>query len=128
MSQPYCGQDYENPRPFRITARHRTGAARYFSEERGLRSIAVETAIDTFPEYAFTLSGTTTDYQDVGIEISETPYPSILENVVLDGKSRSVPISLYSAFPERQSAPANYKERVDPARVNRFETLPDGIY
>jgi hypothetical protein len=105
------------------------GAARYFSEERGLRSIAVEIAIDAFPEYVFTLSGTTTEYVDVCIEVSEAPYPSILENVVLDGKSRCVPISLYSAFPERRSPPANYKERVDRARmhgVGVVEITPNG--
>lgn len=94
------------------------GAAKYFSEERGLKSIVSEKAVDTFPEYAFTLSGTTPDYRDVCIEVSESPYPSLLENVVLDCKSRSVPISLYSSFPERQEPPANYKERVDRARMH----------
>lgn len=94
------------------------GAARYFSDQRGLRNLAVEIAIDTFPGYAFTLSGTSTDYRDVCIEVSESPYPPLLENVVLDCKSSSVPISLYSVFPERQSSPANYKERVDRARMH----------
>lgn len=94
------------------------GAARYFSEQRGLRQIRVETAIETFADYAFTFSGITTDYRDVCVEVSEVPYPPILESVVLDCKSRSIPISLYSAFPERQSPPANYKERVDRARLH----------
>jgi hypothetical protein len=94
------------------------GAARYFSDERGLKNIVVETALDAFPGYAFTLSGTTADYRDICLEVSEAPYPSILENVVLDCKSSSVPIVLYSVFPERQSSPVNYKERVDRARLH----------
>jgi len=91
------------------------GAAQYFKDDRGIGTFRVEQAVDPNLSYRPTLQAMTADHYYLCIEVNESPYPGILEPVVLDCVTQGLPVKLYVAFPA-SPLPPDYKTRVDRAR------------
>jgi hypothetical protein len=87
----------------------------YFRDNHGITGFRVEAEFGPTLAYRFTLQALTPDHYYLCVEVNESPYPGILEPVVLDCVTQGLPVKLYVAFPS-DSLSADYKTRVDRAR------------
>jgi hypothetical protein len=102
-------------------------AAQYFKDNHGINAFRVEQELYPGLAYRPTLQALSADHYYLCIEVNESPYPGILEPVVLDCVTQGLPVKLYVAFPS-DPVPADYKVRVDRARahgVGVLELSPD---
>jgi hypothetical protein len=89
--------------------------ALFFKEERGLSRLKVEEAVVGEIDYRPTFQTITPEFHDVWIEVSEQPYLSSLDTVVLHCATNNLPVKLYVAFPAGEVT-IDYKTRIDHAR------------
>jgi hypothetical protein len=97
-------------------------AVEYFRDNHGLGSFRVEEEIGPTLQYRPTLQTMTSDHYYLCVELSESPYPALLEPVVLDCVTQGLPVKLYVAFPS-DPLPPDYKARVDRARAHGIGVL-----
>lgn len=97
-------------------------AVEYFRDNHGIGSFRVEGEIGPELSYRPTLQALTSDHYYLCIEVSESPYPTIIEPVVLDCVTQGLPVKLYVAFPS-DPMPADYKARTDRARAHGVGVL-----
>jgi hypothetical protein len=90
-------------------------AVLFFKESHGISGFKVEEGILPTLPYRPTLQAATPDHHILCVEVSESPYPPVLESSVLDAITQTIPIKLYVAFPS-DPLPPDYKTRVDRAR------------
>lgn len=104
---------------FRIlpTQLHSTAAevVRFFRADRGISKFKVEEPTTSGLDYRPTLQAVTPEYHDLWIELSEAPYLTSLDGVVLHCVTNCLPVKLFVAFPVGISA-SEYKKKVDEAR------------
>jgi hypothetical protein len=101
----------------------------YFRDERGYTNFKVEEEVYGSINYRPTLHTNTKDHHIVCIDVMPSPYSAALDSVVLDCVKKSLPITLYVAFPGNQSQ-QDYKKKIDRARANgvgALEVRPEGI-
>jgi hypothetical protein len=89
---------------------------RFLREDRGLSKFKVESPVADDTNYRPTLQTTTPEHQDVWIEVSEAPYLTSLDSVVLHCVTNCLPVKLYVAFPGGLPVTA-YKSKIDEART-----------
>ncbi len=91
---------------------------RFFGTDRGIlkSKFKVEEAVSNDLDYLPTLQATAPDHSDVWIEVSETPYLTSLDSVVLHCMKNCLPVKLYVAFPTGISSTV-YKKCADEART-----------
>ena len=94
----------------------------YFRDNHGIGSFRIEEEIGPTLQYRPTLQAMTPDHYFLCVEVSESPYPALLEPVVLDCVTQGLPVKLYVAFPS-DPTPADYKARVDRARAHGIGVL-----
>jgi hypothetical protein len=89
--------------------------AEFLKDDRGLAKLKVEESVAYEIEYRPTLQAVTPEHHDVWIEVSEGPYLSSLDSVVLYCVTNCLPVKLYVAFPAGVPT-AEYKSKIDEAR------------
>jgi hypothetical protein len=92
-------------------------AAAFFEKDRGVSKFREEEEVSHDLPYRPTLQAVTPEHQDLWIEVSETPYLTSLDGVVLHCVRNGLPVKLYVAFPAGRPA-GEYKRCVDEARKN----------
>jgi hypothetical protein len=92
-------------------------AVSFFKADRGISNFRTEEAVSDDLDYRPTLQAVTREHHDLWVEVSETPYLSSLDNVVLHCVKNCIPVKLFVAFPAGLP-PGEYKRRVDEARNN----------
>jgi hypothetical protein len=97
-------------------------AVQFFKDSHGITGFKVEEEILPTLSYRPTLQAATPDHYILCIEVSESPYPPVLEPSVLDAITQAIPLKLYVAFPS-DPLPADYKSRVDRARSHGIGVL-----
>jgi hypothetical protein len=97
-------------------------AVQYFWDNHGIGGFRVEEEIGPTLSYRPTLQALTADRYYLCIEVNESPYPAVLEPVVLDCVTQGLPVKLYVAFPSGP-LPADYKTRVDRARAHSIGVI-----
>jgi hypothetical protein len=96
--------------------------AEYFRDDHGIGGFRVEEEIGPDLPYRPTLQALTADHYYLCIEVNESPYPTMLEPVVLDCVTQGLPVKLFVAIPS-DSLPSDYKARVDRARAHGIGVL-----
>ncbi len=94
----------------------------YFRDNHGIGNFRVEEEIGPDLSFRPTLQALTTDHYYLCVEVNESPYPALLEPVVLDCVTQGLPVKLFVAFPS-DPLPADYKARVDRARAHGIGVL-----
>jgi len=97
-------------------------AVEYFRDNHGISGFRAEEEIGPTLQYRPTLQALTGERYILCVEVSESPYPALLEHVVLDCVTQGLPVKLYVAFPSNP-LPADYKARVDRARAHGIGVL-----
>jgi len=92
------------------------GVVHFFQHDRGISKFKIEEPVSNDLGYRPTLQAPTSEFYDVWVEVSEAPYLSSLDSVVLHCMKNCLPIRLYVAFPAGVSS-TEYKKGTDEARA-----------
>ena len=92
----------------------------YLKDNRGVRTIHVESIIDPRIQYKPTISGNTNRGYLTCVDVSPSPYPPALDAFVLDCIKFGLPVKLYVANPESKSG------AVDERAIRRASSLGVG--
>lgn len=74
-------------------------AASFFETRWGVKTFEIEAPFHADIAYRPTLHAVTSDYHDLCVEVSESPYPSVMDSLVVDCITRCLPIRLVVALP-----------------------------
>lgn len=75
----------------------------YFDKDYGLKNIKVEESIDDDVNWRPTISGSTSDYHLVCVEVTDGGYTSALDNAVVQLMTKGLPVRLFVAYPSDDS-------------------------